>query len=59
MAQPNVEKLCSIDDKEILLTIKYVYNVVCVNGTYGWVCVLADINIVCDCDVIIINKLVL
>ena len=38
---------------------KYVYNVLCVNGTYAWVCVLSDINFVCDCDVIIINKQIL
>ena len=31
----------------------------CVNSTYIWVCVLTEINIVCDRDIIIINKLVL
>ena len=42
-----------------MCSYKCVYNVLCVNDTYVWVCVLSDINFVCDCDVIIINKLVL
>ena len=30
----------------------------CVIGTYVCVYVISDINFVCDCDIIIINKLV-
>ena len=35
------------------LKTKYVYNVLCVNGTYVWVCVLSDIHYLCACDVIL------
>ena len=31
-----------------MCSYKYVYNVLCVNGTYGWICVLSDINFVCE-----------